>query len=127
MGVRISGKNRGSATARSDFWTGVIYPFGTCRKKYGYQTGDACCFTEATNGCAQLLTEVLYDKNIVSDDEFMMEHLRRKDLNGPIEVCSSDAGFFSMATAHAAEEIGVILIPSALKGTLPNPLLADFE
>ena len=105
-----------------------LYPFGTCRQKYGYQIGDACCFTEATNGNgANLLIEVLYDQNITSDDEFMLEHLRRKDPNGPIEVCSGDAGFFSVNTVHAAEDVMAILVPSALKGSLPKPLMADFE
>lgn len=105
-----------------------LYPFATCRKKYGYQLGEACCFTEATNGKGgNLLIEVLYDKNIRSDDDFMMEHLRRKDPNGPREICSSDAGFFSMNIAHAGEEAMVIIVPSALKGSLPQPLMADFE
>ena len=105
-----------------------LYPFGTCRKKYGYQIGDACCFTEATNGKGgNILIEVLYDNNIRSDDDFMLEHLRRKDPNGPMEVCSCDAGFFSMNTTHAAEEVMAIIVPSALKGTLPKPLMADFE
>ena len=105
-----------------------LYPFGTCRKKYGYQIGDACCFTEATNGIGgNLLIEVLYDKNIRSDDDFMLEHLRRKDPNGPMEVCSGDAGFFSMNTAHAGEDAMVIIVPSALKGSLPRPLMTDFE
>ena len=105
-----------------------LYPSGTCRKKYGFQIGDAVCFTEASRSdlSASLLTEVLYGKNIISDDEFMMEHLRRKDPNGPIEVCSCDAGFFSMATVKAAVEAGVILIPSDLKGSLPKPLMAGF-
>ncbi len=103
------------------------YPFGTCRKKYGFHKGDAVCFAEATNGNASLLIEALYGKNITSDDTFMLQHLSRKDQNGPIEVCSCDAGFFSMATAKEAARVGVILVPSALKGSLPKPLLADFE
>ncbi len=104
-----------------------LYPFATCRKKYGFQIGDACCFTEATYHGSSLLIEVLHDKNIVSDDEFMMEHIRRKDPNGPIEVCCCDAGFFSTKTLMAASAAGIILIPSALKGSLPKELYADFE
>lgn len=105
-----------------------LYPFATCRKKYGFHIGDSCCLTEATNGSgANLLIEVLYDKNTRSDDEFMLEHLRRRDSNGPMEVCSCDAGFFSMNTAHAGENANTILVPSALKGSLPQPLMAEFE
>ncbi len=103
------------------------YPFGTCRKKYGYHIGDACCFTEATYKGSSLLIEVLHDMNIISDDEFMMTHIRNKDLNGPIEVCCCDAGFFSMKTVQAALDAGIILVPSALKGSLPKEILADFE
>jgi len=78
----------------------------------------------------QLITKVQVEPNNVDDDQMLADALPSLKERTDIKIANVDGGYGGEASDEIAEELGVELIPTAIRGTKSDPNkfhLADFD
>jgi len=74
-----------------------------------------------------LITGVSYEQNTHSDSAFCKEYLESRPENADPETLITDGAYGSKENQQLAESKNTKLVTTALTGTKPDPLFADFE
>ena len=101
----------------------------TCRtKNRRYFQGDIGFNKEAINDQGySLIIETDLSCNLHSDVDFQKESINKRSETSPIEMTTTDGGFYSMENSALGAQRGVIMIPTGLTGSSSKPLYSKFQ
>ena len=74
-----------------------------------------------------LITGIGYEQNTHSDSSFCKDYLENRPEGSTPEIMITDGAYSGKENQELAESKNTTLVPTALTGTIPNPVFSDFE
>lgn len=123
----VSLRDKGKIT--SDSLQNPSDPDATYRRKAGKDhKGYVGNIIETTGeDGAGLITGVSYEENVHADTAFTREYLESRSGEDPDEIMIVDGAYSSVEIQKEASDKNVRLVPTALAGKDPDPVMSDFQ
>ena len=104
-------------------------PDATFRKKAGedYKGYVGNIIETVGEGGDSLITGIGYEQNTYSDSSFCKDYLENRPEGSEPEIMIADGAYSGKGNQELAGSKNTQLVPTALTGTIPNPIFADFK
>ena len=103
-------------------------PDATYRSKAGKDyRGYVANLEESVGPCGSIVTDYRFEKNNVSDDAMLKQHIAEADSECESVAMVVDGAYVSIENIELAAEKNIELVPTDLAGKETNPIMADFK